>query len=41
MKNLDEYLKKLGFSLKEKKRSNLFKNTDYSSSYNQIWVRQI
>ena len=34
-------LKKFGFSLKEKKHSNLFKNTDYSSSYNQIWVRQI
>jgi|TARA_Y100000294_G_scaffold145771_1_gene141080 FkbM family methyltransferase len=39
--NCEQYLKKLGFSLKEKKRSYLFKNTDYSSSYNQIWVRQI
>ena len=38
--NCDKYLKELGFSLKEKKRSSLFKNTDYSTSYNQIWVRQ-
>jgi hypothetical protein len=38
--NCDKYLKELGFSLREKKRSNLFKNTDYSTSYNQIWVRQ-
>jgi len=35
----DQYLKKLGFDLKEKKRSDLFKNTDFSSSYNQIWVK--
>jgi len=28
-----------GFDLKEKKRSDLFKNTDFSSSYNQIWVK--
>ncbi len=38
--NCDKYLKELGFSLREKKRSNLFNNTDYSTSYNQIWVRQ-
>jgi len=35
----DQYLKKLGFDLKEKKRSDLFNNTDFSSSYNQIWVK--
>ena len=39
-KNCDKYLKELGFSLREKKSSSLFKNTDYSTSYNQIWVRQ-
>jgi len=36
----EQYLKKLGFNLKEKKRSNLFNNTDFSSTYNQIWSRQ-
>jgi hypothetical protein len=25
--------------LKEKKHSDLFKNTDFSYSYNQIWVK--
>jgi|TARA_B100000315_G_scaffold151661_1_gene140448 hypothetical protein len=35
----DQYLKKLGFDLKEKKRNDLLKNTDFSSSYNQIWVK--
>ena len=35
----NQYLKKLGFSLKEKRHSDLFKNTDFSSSYNQIWVK--
>ena len=35
----DQYLKKLGFDLKEKKRSDLFENTDFSSSYNQIWIK--
>jgi len=34
-----KYLKELGFTLKEKKRSNLFKDTDFSLSYNQIWVK--
>ena len=34
-----KYLKELGFSLKEKKRSDLFKDTDFSSSYNQLWVK--
>ena len=38
--NCDKYLKELGFSLREKKQSNLFKNTDYSTSYNQIWAKQ-
>ena len=37
----EQYLKKLGFNLKEKKRSDLFNNTDFSSTYNQIWIRQI
>ena len=37
--NCVKYLKELGFSLKEKKRSDLFKNTDFSSIYNQIWVK--
>jgi len=35
----EQYLKKLGFNLKEKKRSDLFNNTDFSSTYNQIWIR--
>ena len=34
-----KYLKELGFTLKEKKRSDLFKDTDFSSQYNQIWVK--
>ena len=34
-----KYLKELGFTLKEKKRSDLFKDTDFSLSYNQIWVK--
>ena len=34
-----KYLKDLGFGLKEKRRSNLFKSTKFSSSYNQIWVK--
>ena len=37
--NCSKYLKELGFSLKEKKRSDLFKGTDFSSSYNQLWVK--
>ena len=37
--NCVKYLKKLGFSLKEKKQSDLFKDTDFSSQYNQIWVK--
>jgi len=39
--NCNKYLKQLGFSLKEKKRSELFKNDKhFSSLYNQIWVKQ-
>ena len=34
-----KYLKELGFTLKEKKRSDLFKDTDFSLTYNQIWVK--
>ena len=33
------YLKKSGFGLKEKRQSDLFKDTDFSSSYNQIWIK--
>ena len=36
-----KYLKELGFTLKEKKRSDLFKDTDFSSTYNQIWIKQL
>ena len=36
-----KYLKESGFTLKEKKRSDLFKDTDFSSSYNQIWIKQL
>jgi len=32
-------LKKFGFSLKEKKRGNLFKDKNFSSLYNQIWTK--
>ena len=35
----EKYLKELGFTLKEKKRSDLFKDTDFSLTYNQIWVK--
>jgi len=35
------YLKKSGFGLKEKRHSDLFKDTDFSSSYNQIWIKQL
>ncbi len=34
-----KYLKELGFTLKEKRRSDLFKDTDFSLTYNQIWVK--
>ena len=34
-----KYLKESGFTLKEKKRSDLFKDTDFSLTYNQIWVK--
>ncbi len=33
-------LKQLGFTLKEKRRSEIFENTSFSSFYNQIWVRK-
>jgi len=33
-------LNDLGFILKEKKRSDLFDKTEFSSSYNQIWVKK-
>jgi FkbM family methyltransferase len=39
--NCNKYLKQLGFNLKEKKRSELFKkDKHFSSLYNQIWVKQ-
>ena len=34
-------LNDLGFILKEKRRSDLFEGTDFSSSYNQIWIKKI
>ena len=37
--NCAKYLNELGFSLKEKKRGDLFKDKDLSSVYNQIWVK--
>ena len=37
--NCAKYLNELGFSLKEKKRGDLFKDKDLSSLYNQIWVK--
>ena len=37
--NCAKTLKQLGFSLKEKSRSGLFENTDFSSCYNQIWIK--
>ena len=38
--NCTKYLKKLGFNLKEKKNSDLlFKDTEFLSVYNQIWIK--
>ena len=39
--NCAKYLNELGFSLKEKKRGDLFKDKDLSSVYNQIWTKQL
>lgn len=39
--NSNKYLKQFGFDLKEKKRSELFQNNkNFSSLYNQIWVKK-
>ena len=38
-KDCSKYLKKMGFGLKEKRQSELFKDTDLSSLYNQIWFK--
>ena len=37
----EHYLKDAGLSFKEKKHSLMFENTEFDSSYNQIWVREI
>jgi len=39
--NSNKYLKQLGFDLKEKKRIELFENNkNFSSLYNQIWIKK-
>ena len=40
-KNCVKSLKQLGFSLKEKRRSTIFDGTDFASTYNQIWFKQL
>ncbi len=39
--NCTKSLKRLGFSLKEKRKSKMFENTDFSGFSNQIWVRKL
>ena len=38
-KNTTEYLEKAGFKLIKKAHSELFDNSQYSTCYNQIWIK--
>jgi len=37
--NTTEYLQKAGFKMTKKAHSELFDNSQYSTCYNQIWIK--